>query len=362
MSWRQERKKEREQKAAAEAARQAKEKALKELSIHPLLNERCSRDFCDAYFHGLVIAAFADNKKLDKGERVVLDVIGASLEMSTHDVDDVVNTIQTAIDDDDTFESLLNECMSVIKVNESAVKLFYAQVVQVWFSSAGEGGDSPDDDLYDIVEKTDVALPTAKLSLIKKVLKGDDELDANLLSLSEWMGEDALKYFVVKTHGDVTDRLVKARKHLKDKEANRKKAIARARKHAQDQIATIMKDVGEVYQEKASVYKEALDDISERVNGIDGEMIDWVVLVNDILKPVRIDEFDYVAREKRCLKCRVKIWRLVTLLMVDYKPRLSAMTNELGRLLSRDAIDRDSWQQNLEKFIAQYLADRVTLS
>ena len=224
----------RKQAKEQEAAEESDGQKLHGFAIHPIIEKNFSRDVCDAYFQGLVCAAFADNERLDKSELSILNDIGVSLGMQVSDVDDALKTAQTIVDDVDKFESLIKECLLTIKGSETIVKLFYTQFAQIWISHGHESKE----DLYDTFaaidasEVTGVAFPKVTINLIKRVCDGGDELDANLLSLSEWMGEDALKYFASKQYGDVSGLLETARKNKEvEAEANRKADVLKAEAH-----------------------------------------------------------------------------------------------------------------------------------
>ena len=348
------REKERARKAAEEAARLAEEKKLQDLAIHPLVKDGSGRDLCDAYFHGLVFAVFADDDKMDKGERSILNDIGGALGLPSQEIEEIITHVQALADDGKL--SLLDECVNAIKGNETAVKLFYVQFAQIWMSHEHDEGELVEY-LRKFAEWTEVEMPKAVLGAIKVVVAGGDGVDEKGYDLSEWMGEAALKYFAVKQYGDVAETLAKARKRKKDAEEKQRRAKAEkaAREQAQQQLDGVIKYVVRAYGDKRSVSVEVLEDISDRVKDISSDMIDWPTTVNALLKRSysRVD-----------FKCKV-VWRLVTLLMLDYKPEYSSMCYELDWLLNPiNCIfdNRDNrWSERLENFISEYLSDRVTL-
>jgi len=67
-----------DRKAAEEAARLAEEKKLQDLATHPMFKDGSGRDLRDAYFYGLVFAAFANDDQLEEEERAILNDVGAS--------------------------------------------------------------------------------------------------------------------------------------------------------------------------------------------------------------------------------------------------------------------------------------------
>jgi len=349
------RKQEREQKAAENAARLAKEKKRQELAIHPLVKGGRDRDIRDAYFQGIIFAAIADDDKIDKNEQAVLVNIGASLEMSAAEVEDGIACV-TALTDDGKL-SLIEECAKTIKEDDATVKLFYVQFIQLWTSHEYDKKEL-DEYLHQFADWTGVTLPEAKIFAIKKILEGDEAIDAYLVDLADWMGDDALKYFAVGKFGDVSEALVKERKRLKAvvEKKRREKADAEARVKAQQQLDEAIKDIVHTYGDRASITIEALEDVSERVSGIDGNLIDWTLYCNAILK--RRNDVIYC---HRLGACRRKIWRLVVLLMLDYKPKYSFMCDDLDWLLSSKGIECNCWYERLEGFMAKYLKDRVDI-
>jgi len=333
------RKRERDQKAAEEAARLAEEKRLQELSIHPFINSGCSRDVRDAYFQGLVFAAVADDDKIDKDERAMLADVGSSLGIQVEEIDEAIASV-SALSDDNKL-ALVEECVNAIKGDENGVKLFCAQFVQVWMSH-----DHAEDELAEYLrqfaEWGGVDLPEATLNCLRKAIGGDEETEEALYELSEWMGEESLKYFAVKRYGDVSQMLARIRKQKAEAEA---KAHRSKRVNAtMEKLDVAMNDVVKEFGSRKSVSDCVLKRISDFVKEIDGNFIDWTFCVNAILDiPI----------------CREKVWRLVTLLMVEYKPEDSAMSDRLNLLLS--SIQRQSWGKRFYEFIETYLNDRVSL-
>lgn len=51
------------------------------------------------------------------------------------------------------------------------------------------------------------------------------------------------------------------------------------------------------------------------------------------------------------------VWKLVCLLMLEYKPEDSQMLLELNDLLAK--MEHDNWETVFRRFIARYLKDRV---
>ena len=115
------------------------------------------------------------------------------------------------------------------------------------------------------------------------------------------------------------------------------------------------------YGNRGAISTEALEDIEEHVNGIDGDLIDWPSCCNDILDVPEGDGFlGLVLDPKEREKYRHKIWQLVALLMIDYKPEYSVMCQELRWLLMSSCITSGSWQEDVKKFMTKYLKCRVS--
>ena len=374
------RKRERDQKAAEEAARLAEEKRLQELSIHPFIKSGCSRDVRDAYFQGLVFAAVADDDKIDKDERAMLADVGSSLGIQVEEIDEAIASV-SALSDDNKL-ALVEECVNAIKGDENGVKLFCAQFVQVWMSH-----DHDEDELAEYLrqfaEWGGVDLPEATLNCLRKAIGENEETEEALYELSEWMGEESLKYFAVKRYGDVSQMLARIRKQKAEAEA---KAHRSKRVNAtMEKLDVAMNNVVKEFGSRESVSDCVLKRISDFVKGIDGNFIDWTFCVNAILDipipdipdiPV-IPDIPWLFSGSRLTKsliekeleseirresiCREKVWRLVTLLMVEYKPEDSAMSDRLNLLLSSQSIQQQSWGKRFYEFIETYLNDRVSL-
>lgn len=103
---------------------------------HPVLNEGTDRNVRDAYFHGLVFAAVANDDRIDDAERKWLGEVGESLGLNTDDIADPIRLL-VALSDDDKM-ALIEECarqLSDVRVAEHFLNQFEA----VWL--LGGGGD-----------------------------------------------------------------------------------------------------------------------------------------------------------------------------------------------------------------------------
>lgn len=86
-------KKENDRVAAESAAVAKKQAILRDLAIHPVVKAGCSRDVRDAYFHGLVFAAIADDEKVDADERSLLNGMVESFGLNAADIDGAIASI-----------------------------------------------------------------------------------------------------------------------------------------------------------------------------------------------------------------------------------------------------------------------------
>ena len=131
---------------AAKAQKLADEKRKRkeaEERRHLLLKKGASRDVRDAYFLGLVFAAFANDEKMDSTEERVIRDIGCSLEISTADVDEAIETLRVCGNDEAGIEkklSLIEECVKALG-NKTYVSLFVDDFEKVWNSGSGKSAD-----------------------------------------------------------------------------------------------------------------------------------------------------------------------------------------------------------------------------
>lgn len=128
-----------ERKRAIEAAKAAKlaeeERQRKEAEArrHPLLKRGASRSVRDAYFLGLVFAAFANDEEMDAGEERLLRDIGSALEMPLADIDESIKALRDCGNDEAGIERKLALIESCVKSLEKAdfFKLFWEDFQKV---------------------------------------------------------------------------------------------------------------------------------------------------------------------------------------------------------------------------------------
>ena len=93
-------KKENERVAAEAAAKAKKEAILRDLAVHPVVKMGCSREVRDAYLYGIIVAAIANDDKIDSDERSILDHIANSMEIPTADVEETITRVnQMSVDE-----------------------------------------------------------------------------------------------------------------------------------------------------------------------------------------------------------------------------------------------------------------------
>ena len=145
--------------------------------------------------------------------------------------------------------------------------------------------------------------------------------------------------------------------------------------NAQQQLSTVARDILEKYNGCQRITSEILEDISVRVKGIDGELIDWSSEINELLKfpegcrPTSeedvVDVSDLRNYRGAIVECRDKILRLVTLLMLDYECGCYPMVEDsdfmeaLDYLLSLDDLILQRWPACFKFFIPRFLVRRL---
>ena len=142
------------------------------------------------------------------GPGVVRAALTKYPDASINEIADIIKNV-LSLDDDDK-NALVEECVTALKDNDGGAKLFYAQFIQIWTSHEDEE-EELSAYLQNFVRWTGIAFAQDKRKAILKALAGGEGLDECLYGLAEWMGDDALKYFVVGRMGDVSDLLSRKR-------------------------------------------------------------------------------------------------------------------------------------------------------
>lgn len=262
-------------RVAAEAAAKAKEEAiLRELAIHPVIKAGCGRDVRDAYFHGLVFAAIADDEKVDADERAILTGVAKSMGIEDAEVDEVISLI-TNMPSPDAKLQLIEECLCAIKDRESIVKLFYAQFAELWMTGEYDLGELKE---YAGMFKnsTGVELSSAQLKDIKVVVSNSTELNSALDDLAAWMGNDELKHFALHRYGDVTSRIEQSKTAKRDAaEAARRKAEQETQRAAvENELHKLQSEIVKECDGWGSMHSEWVQVIKKRMSSQHVELLD----------------------------------------------------------------------------------------
>ena len=345
-----------ERKAAEEAARRAKEKKLQDLAVHPLVKDGLNRDVRDAYLYGLVFAAIADDYKIDKNEKEALTDIAVSLCIPVADVNDAIGWV-TSLPDDKKF-ALIDECIETIKGCEIGVKLFYSQFMLLLALHEHEAGEL--DECFRslrFVDKTGVAFPMAKRHAVLKVLEGEEGFDGAMDALADWMGDDALKYFVVKKYGDVTDRLTSERNRKKRKLERKKKELLK--KAERIKFATVIEQMSEAHKYEGSLRIGWDNELKECLSDLRADDIDWSEECK--LRLAALDRIPHCYAKLLCSSQerprRKIVWKLMCMLYVFGG---TVRQNEIDDLLrSATQLSTEGYRKRIENFIVQHFNVRV---
>ena len=216
-------------RVAAEAAAKAKEEAvLRDLAVHPVIKRGCSREVRDAYLYGIVVAAIANDDKIDAEERGILDRIANSMEIPDADVEETIRHVnQMSVDEK---LQLLEESVGAFKDQADLVKFFYAQFAELWLTGEHNLGELKE--IAGMLEGwSGVEFPIGQFKEIKAVVSNNAGLNAALDGLTAWLGDDMVMRFAVSRYGNVSSRIEQSRKESRDK------AEAAAREAAEKQRA-----------------------------------------------------------------------------------------------------------------------------
>lgn len=242
-------KKENDRIAAVAAAKAKEEAILRELAIHPVVKAGCGRDVRDAYFHGLVFAAIADDEKVDAAERAILDGVAKSMGLEEADVDEVISLI-TNMPSPDAKLQLIEECLCAIKDREAIIKLFYAQFAELWMTGEYDLGELKE---YAGMFKdaTGVEFLSSQMKDIKVVVSNSTEINSALDDLATWMGDEELKHFTLHRYGDVSSRIEQSKRAKREaaEELEKKRQAEEARQKEAAKVATFFDTVSAVVEE-----------------------------------------------------------------------------------------------------------------
>ena len=242
-------------RVAAEAAAKAKEEAvLRDLAVHPVIKMGCSREVRDAYLYGIVVAAIANDDKIDAEERGILDRIANSMEIPDADVEETIGHVnQMSVDEK---LQLLEESVGAFKDQADLVKFFYAQFAELWLTGEHNLGELKE--IAGMLEGwSGVEFPTGRFKEIKAVVSNNAGLNAALDDLTAWLGDDMVMRFAVSRYGNVSSRIEQSRKESRDKAeaaareaAEKQRAEEKQRKEAEkvsgffDTVASVVEGMG----------------------------------------------------------------------------------------------------------------------
>ena len=271
------------ERVAAEAAAKAKEEAiLRDLTVHPVIKMGCSREVRDAYLYGIIVAAIANDDKIDSDERSILDHIANSMEIPTADVEETITRVnQMSVDEK---LQLLEESVGAFKDRSDVVKFFYAQFAELWFTGAHNLGELKE--IAGMLEGwSGVEFSTGRFKAIKAVVSNDSALNASLDDLAAWLGDDMLMRFAVSRYGNVSSRIEQSRKEKRDAaEAARRKAEQESQKAAAE--AELRKLQTEIVKECGgwgSMHSEWVQVIKKRMSAHHVELLDLKSEISSVL-------------------------------------------------------------------------------
>ena len=237
------------ERVAAEAAAKAKEEAvLRDLAVHPVIKMGCGREVRDAYLCGIIVAAIANDDKIDAEERGVLDRIATSMELPAADVEETIAHVnQMSVDGK---LQLLEESVGAFKDQSALVKFFYAQFAELWFTGEYNLGELKE--IAGMLEKwSGVEFPTERFKDIKAVVSNASTLNSSLDDLTAWLGDDMLMRFAVGRYGNVSSRIEqsKAAKREAAAEAEKKRRAKEAQRKEAEKVSMFFDTVSAVVEE-----------------------------------------------------------------------------------------------------------------
>lgn len=261
-------------RVAAEAAAKAKDEAiLRDLAVHPVIKMGCGREVRDAYLYGIIVAAIANDDKIDAEERGVLDRIATSLEIPAAEVEETIARVnQMSVEEK---LQLLEESVGAFKDQSDIVKFFYAQFAELWFT-----GEHNLDELKEIAGMLEgwsgVEFPTGRFSEIKAVVSNGAGLNAALDDLTAWLGDDMVMRFAVSRYGNVSSRIEQLRKERRDAaEAARLKAERDAQKiSAETELHKLQSEIVKECGGWGSMHSEWVQVIKKRMSAHHVELLD----------------------------------------------------------------------------------------
>lgn len=294
---------------AAEAAAKAKEEAfLRDLAVHPVVKMECGRDVRDAYLCAVVIAAIANDDKIDEEERCVLDRIALSMELLTSDVDKMIAEVEQLSVDEKL--RLLEETVGAFKDQVDVVKFFYAQFAELWFTGEYNLGE-----LKEIagmlVEWSGVEFPTERLKDIMAVVSNTSTLNSALDDLTAWLGDENVKRLSVGRYGDVSSRIEQLRKEKREAARAEQVRLENARVEVDLLINEIWGNVKDRWYMSENTRKE----IWIKLEHVAAGDVDWIEIARPRVKMWKESFYSDDSSVRRNARCMI-VWLVVCIILV----------------------------------------------
>lgn len=355
--------KEREaQKAAAEKKRREAEEKL--IGSHPVVRMGLGRDVQDAYFQGLVFAAFADDNKVDKEERCKLVRAAKTLAIGEEDVDRAIAALNEL---DDAAKLALGEDVAKTLGGTDCALLFLCEFSLMWM--AHESYDQKSlCEWREQLANWGMSYPEKWFARFDKIAATVEDSPKSLLELEGKLSDEMIVHLFSDKVDNVAQKLRAAKAAVDAADKRRKE-----KQRQNESLKAVMDEVANEFCEKATFNIENLEYVSDKVNDIDAGMVDWVEHVKRILA-TRIKGHEkknnmftlgsYTTEVVYVEPCRKAVWKAITLLLLVYGTDWygTGMKSDAEKLLSsRSMSDGDVWKGRLRDFINEYLGDYVTV-
>jgi len=355
---------EKERKAKeAEAEKKRREAEERLIGSHPIVKMGVGRDVRDAYFQGLVFAAFADDNKVDQSERNKLVRVAKTLAVDEDEVDGAIETLMKM--GDEAKLSLGEEVAKMLGGTECALP-FLCEFSLMWMAH-----DSYDQkslcEWREQLAKWGMPYPEKWFARFDEVVATVKDSPKALLELEGKLSEEMIVHLFSGMVDDVARKLKAAKAAVA--------AAAERRKEKQRQNESLRAAMDEVAEEfcgkKATLCNENLEYVADKVSGIDAKMVDWNEHVKRILATrikghEKSSYWGYTSTSEVVYvgPCRKAVWKTIMLLLLVYGTDWygTEMKSEAEKLLSsRSMSDGDVWKGRLKDFINKYLGDYVTV-
>lgn len=105
---------------------------------HAIVKMGVDRNVRDAYFHGLVFAAVANDDRIEESERTRLQGLGEALELMEEDVAEAIQCLSDM--DDDAKMAVIEECARQL-MNVEVAECFLKEFEEIWLLGGGAKGE-----------------------------------------------------------------------------------------------------------------------------------------------------------------------------------------------------------------------------